>query len=138
MDELAKQLSKMLDGSQKFILEQAPDVIQQFILWSRISLTLMTAISLVVAIAAIFLLWKMIHVPKDKKLSWIGEKMEMEEGFALIRSANEAFLRVLTLITDIFIITGALVATLINGYYALMVWIAPKVYLIVYITSCLK
>ena len=131
MDELTKQLSAMLDNSQKFVVDQVPDVLQQFILWSRIHFTVVTAIGAITAIVTSFILWRILHIPKDQELNWVQKEWRKTHG-------EDCPFAVVVLVVDLLITIASIIVTFVAGYYAILVWFAPKVYLIIYAASLIK
>ncbi len=113
-DKLLKVLKETLENSQEFVLAQAPEVIQQLILWGRICWPILTIMLLV---ATLLCVWGARY---NLRKYASKEGFNKEEGNAVCGM----ILSLMGMITAAFM-CGSLLDSL-------QVWICPKVYLLNY------
>ena len=124
-DSLVKYLADTLEKSGNFVLEQAPDIIQQYVLYGRIS----TTISVLASLLFIFASWYLIYRVGIKD-SW---KLGTERcgDWAIGRSAATA-------VGAIIMLPLSILAFLSYIHDMILVWAAPKVWLIQELAKLVK
>jgi len=128
-DALIEAVTNMVNGvsgaagqATDFVLEQAPLVIQELILWKRVEHTLWLAISIVLLIALAFFVWKNVV-----KIS------------SIISEGDDPFPRVMcTAVGGVVSLIIGLEMLFSNLTPCLQVWLAPRLYLIEYAADILR
>ena len=109
MVEILTAMQEAAKAGGDFAMSQLPDIAQQYVLYGRVSSTLFIAISLVVIALSV----------------WLGIKyFKATEGISIIPAAIAIIL--------------AGIAFVVNASNFVMVWFAPKVWLIKEIAGLLK
>ena len=119
-EEAWKFLLESLRETKTFVLEQAPDVLQQLITWKRVEY--LVGFALATVLTAVLL-----------RAAWVA-------GKRACRSDPHRFDEGQTCLA-IFATSGSAVTVawaIGCGYYGLMVWCAPKVFLLLYLASLVK
>lgn len=122
-DTLNRFLKMLLDGLEQgkdFVNEQAPLAVQELIAWKRFWFTALCVASLLLSLAA----WKLAWFFKDKfdkKPAFDRDAEGIGTTFSFITSA-----------------VSLLVFFPMSVYWASMVWFAPRLYVIEYITSMVR
>lgn len=124
--ELAKELTGLLHDSKQFVLEQAPDVIQQCILWAKLSFTFGFVFFLLFSIALVIACYKF------GVYAW---KLSNEHPYA---HADLTLVVAACAIASGAVSIATTIISCVNFYYMCMVWFAPKVYLLWYASSFIK
>lgn len=119
--ELAKELLGTLTSTKDFILDQAPDVVRQLLLWELWSSIFFGSIFLLVLIFSAILIYKMHYVANETGVSY--SKQESAFTFMLVGGAS--------------LLTGV-VGACFQSYDIIKVLVAPKIFLIEYLTNLLK
>jgi len=117
-------LETSVQSAQQFAVDQAPDIVQQLLRWDFVeSLTffIIGVILLVISCRAIWLAHKKIMASEDCMMQDFDEKMIAH--------------LILALIAMLPVVIGTALATNLNW---LKIWIAPKVYLLEYVSSLVK
>lgn len=115
--ELANVVKDMLVEGKGFILEQAPDIIQQLILFKRIEFTFMT-----IAFVLGFIVFIVIGLWSVYQLNDCGS-----EGWVIGVIVSTVALLIMTPLF-VFVVVPQMI----------MVWFAPKVYLLEYFCGAIK
>jgi len=114
-ERFLKLINDSLEGGKGFVLEQAPDVVQQLILWKRVESIVIVALLAVTALVALCL-----------ARSW-SAKVDWDSA------ATEGY--VYASVSGCFVFASCLIAALIVAVYSLEVWLAPKVYVLHYLSG---
>ena len=121
-EQLAEILKKSLEAAEKtgsFIIEQAPDIIQQLILWK----TVQYSASVVIGVFLLYMLWKKYSSDKKKTDYYDSEDYFLENPMRII----------------MYFVLGAIGFSLITGAYSLIqIVFAPKIFLIEYASKLLN
>lgn len=132
---LDKTFAKLIEGATEkgahlvdWLYEQAPDVIQQFLLWHGIESLIRLAIALILIIGGPILTWKLAKW-------WIAKVNAFD-----MQDCDRVPLHILPTIFGAVIIT---LVTQINGWGLmnftwLKIWLAPKVFLLEYVATMVK
>ena len=130
-DQLQSQLASILkslvdtvSAAKDFALDQLPGVVSEFLLYARISETLDVLFSL--SAAAVLMV---IALKSYRK----GVTVDNGRGFG--NSAEKFYL--ITLFASVFSVV-CFITAIVNFNDMLMVWLAPKVYLIKHIAALVK
>lgn len=121
-EQLAEILKKGLEAAEKtgsFIIEQAPDIIQQLILWK----TVQYSASVVIGVFVLYMLWKKYSSDKKKTDYYDSEDYFLENPFRVI----------------IYAVVAAIGIGLTSDVYNLIqIIFAPKIFLIEYASKLLN
>ena len=111
-------ISDNLEQGKEFVVEQAPDVLQQLILLEKTEslLFLSVCVFLFTVCIKIFLKYKKFTAWEHNDITW--------EGVVIVLSGIALFF---TTIATVFVVKNYL-----------CVWIAPKVFIMEYLGNCLK
>ncbi len=124
-DQLNRALESLLDGLEKskdFMAEQIPIVVQELIVWKRVWFTSECVILLLIGLLAIYMM--ILFVKWDKLLPSNRENDTTKNAYVggWVLSSLTAF-------------CSLCIALPIAFYWASMVWFAPRVYILEYISS---
>lgn len=122
ISELVKFIADTLKESKDFVLEQAPSVIQEFITWKRWEYLTLAVLLTVFAATFAYL--------SAKAFKWALKEAETD-----LESAAPVG------VLSFFAVAASVIFTICaiyHAYCALQVWIAPKVFLIEFVSSALK
>jgi hypothetical protein len=110
-------IADSLESGREFIVEEAPELVQEFIAWKRVELTTCCAIGVVFLVLAALCLWRMIvHARRGNR--------EYREPVTA-GSVVYGILAIVSLFIGLPVFITYLIPTV-------QVWFAPKVFLIEY------
>lgn len=124
-ERLLKLITDSLEQGKDFVLEQAPDVVQQLIMLKRIEYSVYAVLAgLLLAAAVTFILWSIPHVKKEYENFACSEWLPVWALSSMLSGG-------LVLLATISLVDGVLPVLL-------KVWLAPKVFLLEYLASIIK
>jgi len=122
-ERVLKLLGDSLEGGKEFVLREAPDVVQQLIVWKRVESVAVISALLSLSLLALLVSRAAHRIFNDERLVADSEKA----GFACV-VALMAYLACLSF----------LISAICGGIGYLQVWLAPKVYVLEYCTKLLS
>ena len=124
-EQLLQLLKTTLQDGKDFILEQAPSVIQELILWGRATTTLGVCASIIGVL--VFTILFFVFIKKFRKeTNQYNDKWTMRETYGL------------SLITSGVMSVATMISTVTFTILALKVWLCPKLYLLDYLKDSLQ
>lgn len=153
LTEIVLGFANALGGAKDFALEQAPEVIQQVLLWETTMSAIGFAIGLLLIATGVVLLMRRIKWtppplinPADGVAKWLSD-MKSSKNFNVSYHAGQLVESVkqykivpeadapdeLFIISSVFALLGIIVVSFNLDWF--QIWIAPKVYLIEYAAS---
>jgi len=129
-ERLLKFLNETFEEGKQFVIEQAPSVLRELVVWKRTEHTVLAVLSLLASLVCVYVLWRCCRWTMTRQkdfwnddsvpnvLSAIGHMVGIIGGFI----GSIAFLH----------------GMIPQAKASFQVWMAPRIYLIEYLTSLLE
>ena len=125
-EKILKFIADSLIETKDFALSEAPELIQQFILWKRVQSLATIGLFLIIALFLLIL----------GRFMWSKSKTLSDEGDSSVPSDKELE-QIFSVIVHIFSIICFFIS-FTNFFNSLQIWLAPKIYVLEYCVNMLK
>lgn len=121
-DKLMDALRKSLEEGKDFVLDQAPDIVRQIVLWRRAELALLLVVAvlgLVVGVVGLRKFWR------------LGRSADPRWNFT---TCVDPLAQIGVFVCCVVIVTAS-IGLLFDALATVQVWLAPKTYVLEYLTK---
>lgn len=122
-DAIFDSVAKTVNQARDFAVDQVPDIAVQYLMWGRGSLTVYVIMALILIIVGL----------------WLTVKISLLNSRNLPSSPSEPhFIRFIAGFSGVVLLVAGMIIILVNLNQFLMVWFAPKIWLITEMVNLVK